>query len=195
MNSSRRKLLLAGVASVAPAYLLGTRSASAQSVPSSGAQTQGIGIVNIQDAIIQTNEGRKGFDDLRARFGPRQTTLKQENDQITTLQKALQAQSTNLSTAERSKRQKDIAAKRKKLEQDFAQAQKEFQDAEREIINRVGSKMVKILDSYAPAHGYVVVFDVSNPQTPILWANAGANITKPLVEAYNAVPAEAPKKP
>ncbi|MGC2745831.1 MAG: OmpH family outer membrane protein, partial [Candidatus Angelobacter sp.] len=44
--------------------------------------------------------------------------------------------------------------------------------------------------------GYAVVMDVSNPQTPVLYANPGTNITKNLVEAYNAEsPAVAAPKP
>jgi len=38
-----------------------------------------------------------------------------------------------------------------------------------------------------------VVLDVSNPQTPVLWASQGTIITKDLVDAYNAAnPAVAP---
>ena len=48
------------------------------------------------------------------------------------------------------------------------------------------------------------VLDVSNPQTPVLYANPGTNITKPLIEAYNtasgvaapaAKPANTPARP
>jgi len=31
-----------------------------------------------------------------------------------------------------------------------------------------------------------VVLDVSNPQSPVLWAGQGTNITKEVVAAYNA---------
>jgi outer membrane protein len=53
-----------------------------------------------------------------------------------------------------------------------------------------------VLEKYAKANGYAVVMDVSNPQTPVLYANPGTNITKNLVDAYNAespVAAPAPK--
>jgi outer membrane protein len=46
--------------------------------------------------------------------------------------------------------------------------------------------MLNVLDKYAKNNGYAVILDVSNPQTPVLWAAQGTNITKDLVNAYNA---------
>jgi outer membrane protein len=51
--------------------------------------------------------------------------------------------------------------------------------------------MLNVLEKYAKANGYAVVLDVSNPQTPVLYAST--NITKELVDAYNAeAPVAAP---
>jgi hypothetical protein len=54
------------------------------------------------------------------------------------------------------------------------------------VVNRVGTKMLDVLSKYAQDNGYLVVLDVSNPKTPVLFANPGTNITKELVDAYNA---------
>ena len=65
-------------------------------------------------------------------------------------------------------------------------SQAEFQQAEQDVINRIGSKMVAVLEKYANANGFAVVLDVSNPQTsPVLWATQGTVITKELVDAYD----------
>jgi outer membrane protein len=53
--------------------------------------------------------------------------------------------------------------------------------------------MLDVLEKYAKDHNYSVIMDVSNPQTPVLYANPGTNITKQLIEAYNtASPVAAP---
>ncbi|HEY6253475.1 MAG TPA: OmpH family outer membrane protein, partial [Candidatus Angelobacter sp.] len=46
-------------------------------------------------------------------------------------------------------------------------------------------------------NNFSVILDVSNPQTPVLWASQGTNITKELVDAYNAAApiAAPPAKP
>jgi outer membrane protein len=88
---------------------------------------------------------------------------------------------------------KEIEVKQKALQRNFEDAQNEFQQAEQEVVNRLGKKMLDVLEKYAKSNGYAMVLDVSNPQTPVLYATPSANITKELVEAYNAeVPVAAP---
>jgi outer membrane protein len=152
-----------------------------------------IGIVNIQDAIIATNEGKKEFDALQARFAPKQNDLKTLNDEVENLKKDIQAKGDKLNEDERAKQLKTLEAKQKTLQRNYDDAQSEFQQAEQEVVNRIGGKMLNVLEKYANGHGYSVIIDVSNPQTPVLWANPGTNITKELVEAYNAeAPVAAP---
>jgi outer membrane protein len=67
------------------------------------------------------------------------------------------------------------------------------------LLNRLGGKMQKIMENYAKTNGYAVILDVSNPQTtPVLYAAETTNITKDLIDAYNAqspVAAPAAAKP
>lgn len=152
-----------------------------------------VAIVNIQDAIANTNEGKKELDALQQKFSPKQAELKTQNDEVENLKKQLQAQGDKLSDDERNNRVKTIEVKQKSLQRNFEDAQNEFQQAEQEVVNRLGKKMLEVLEKYAKANGYAMILDVSNPQTPVLYASPGANITKELVEAYNAeVPAAAP---
>jgi Skp family chaperone for outer membrane proteins len=152
-----------------------------------------VAIVNIQDAIANTNEGKKELDALQQKFSPKQAELKTQNDEVENLKKQLQAQGDKLSDDERNNRVKSIEVKQKSLQRNFEDAQNEFQQAEQEVVNRLGKKMLEVLEKYAKSNGYSMVLDVSNPQTPVLYASPNANITKELVEAYNAeVPVAAP---
>ncbi len=152
-----------------------------------------VAIVNIQDAIANTNEGKKELDALQQRFAPKQAELKSQNDEVENLKKQLQTQGDKLSDDERNNRLKSLEVKQKSLQRNFEDAQNEFQQAEQEVVNRLGKKMLDVLEKYAKGNGYAMVLDVSNPQTPVLYASPGANITKELVDAYNAeVPVAAP---
>lgn len=152
-----------------------------------------IGIVNIQEAIISTNEGKKELEVLQQKFSPKQAELKTLNDEVENLKKTFQAQSDKLNDEERNTRAKEIETKQKSLQRSYEDAQNDFQQAEQEMINRIGGKMLATLEKYAKANGYAVVLDVSNPQTPVLWANQGTVITKELVDAYNTQnPSSAP---
>jgi outer membrane protein len=145
-----------------------------------------IGIVNIQDAIVATNEGKKEFDALQARFAPKQNDLKTQNDEVENIKKDLQAKGDKLNEDERARQVKNLEVKQKSLQRNYEDAQNEFQQAEQEVVNRIGGKMLNVLEKYAKNNGYSVILDVSNPQTPVLWASQGTNITKELVDAYNA---------
>lgn len=152
-----------------------------------------IGIVNIQEAIFASNEGKKEVDALQQKFSPKQAELKNLSDEVENLKKTFQAQSDKLNDEERTNKAKEIELKQKTLQRNYDDAQSEFQQAEQELLNRIGGKMLKVLEKYAKANGYSVVLDVSNPQTPVLWANQGTVITKQLVDAYNVEnPAAAP---
>src|SRR6476660_391260 len=146
-----------------------------------------IGVVNIQQAISECAEGKKEMDALQQRFNPKQAELKGMNDELENLKKQYQAQADKLSDDEKSSRAKAIDTKQKSLQRNYEDAQAEFQQSEQEVINRIGAKMLTVLEKYANTNGYAVVLDVSNPQTsPVLWATQGTVITKELVDAYDA---------
>jgi outer membrane protein len=175
-------------------------SAGAPAAAPTGPVPTKIGVVNIQQAIAECAEGKKELDALQNKFTPKQAELKGQNDDLENLKKQYQAQAAKLSDEEKSSRAKAIDTKQKSLQRNYEDAQAEFQQAEQDVINRIGAKMVAVLEKYASANGYAVVLDVSNPQTsPVLWAMQGNVITKELVDAYDkenpAGAAGAPARP
>ncbi len=167
-------------------------SAPAANAPAPTAPAK-VGIVSIQDAIFATNEGKKEAEALNQKFAPKQAELKNLNDEVENLKKQLQTQGDKLSEEEKNTRVRTIEVKQKSLQRNMEDAQNDYQQASQEVLNRIGSKMMTVLETYAKANGYSMILDVSNPQTPVLWASPGSNITKELVDAYNAAnPAGAP---
>jgi outer membrane protein len=160
--------------------------APAASTPAGPAPTR-IGVLNIQEAILASEEGKKEFDALQQKFNPKQAELKTQNDEVEKLKKDLETQGPKLNDDERASRARVIETKQKALQRNFEDAQAEYQQQEQELANRIGQKMLTTLQKYAETHGYAVVLDVSNPQTsPVLWATQTTVITKDLVDAYNA---------
>lgn len=168
-------------------------AAAPANAPSAAPAGNRIAIVNIQQAIGATNEGKKEFDALQQKYSPKQVQLKNENDEVENLKKQLQTQGDKLSDEERNSRMQTLEVKQKNLQRNLQDAQDEYQQDTQQVVNRIGSKMLNVLESYAKANGYAVVLDVSSPQTPVLYAATSTNITKELVDAYNAqFPAAAP---
>ncbi len=170
--------------------LAASAAAGAQAAGSAPSQATGpvpskVAIVSIQAAIANTNEGKKELDALQQKYTPRQLELKNQSDEIENLKKQLQAQGDKLSEDARAAQVKTIETKQKALQRNGEDFQNEVQQAELELLNRLGGKMQKILETYAKTNGYAVILDVSNPQTtPVMYA--ATDITKDLVDAYNA---------
>jgi outer membrane protein len=193
MSGNTRTLTLALSLALATSTLALAQPAGGGAAAAASA-TSKVGVVGIQQAIANTNEGKKEFDAVQARFTPKQTELKALNDEVENLKKQLQAQGDKLSEEERATRVKALETKQKTLQRNFEDAQNEFQQAEQEVFNRLGGKMLTVLEKYASEHNYSLILDVSNQQaTPVLWASQTTNITKELIDAYNAQgPAAAP---
>src|SRR5689334_10808702 len=184
-------LLSAGaVAQTAP-----TNAAPSTSTNSVIAGPNKVAIINIQAAIANTNEGQRDLDALQKKFEPKQIELKSLSDEVDNLKKQLAAQTNALNDDERNKRVQTIESKQKTLQRDLDDAQSDYQTQSNEIAQRIGTKLMQTLDNYAKQNGFAVVIDVSQQQSPVLWAAQSVDITKPVIEAYNAasgVPAPAP---
>jgi outer membrane protein len=145
-----------------------------------------IGVINFRQAIQECAEGKKEVDALQQKINSKQVEFKQQNDDLEALKKQYQAQAEKLSDEEKTSRAKAIDTKQKALQRSAEDFQNEEQQAEQDVMNRIGPKMVNVLEKYASANGFAVVLDVSNPQTsPVLWATQGTVITKELVDAYD----------
>jgi Skp family chaperone for outer membrane proteins len=145
-----------------------------------------IAVVAFQIAVAQTNEGQRDFADLQKKFEPQQQKLKTLSDEVDNLTKQLQAQAANLSDAEQQSRSRTIDDKKKQLDRDSQDAQADFQQAMQDMYNGLASKVYDVMQAYAQLKGYNLVLDISEQQSPVLWANNGTNITKDVIDAYNA---------
>ena len=47
-------------------------------------------------------------------------------------------------------------------------SQDDFNEAQREIVDRIGRKMIDVLDKYSKVEGYGVIFDTSAQNTPVV---------------------------
>src|SRR5260370_4958691 len=143
--------------------------AQATSAPAAdpGPPVAKIGVVNIQEAIMSSNEGKKEADALQQKFGGRQTELKNLNDEVEGLKKQFQAQQTTLSEDARAAKAKVIETKAKTLQRNYDDFPTQGQQAEQEVINRIGQKMLAVFEKNANPNGYTKVLHLSNTQTPV----------------------------
>jgi outer membrane protein len=64
--------------------------------------------------------------------------------------------------------------------------QEDVNSAQGEVIDRIGRKMVDVLDKYARENGYIMVLDSSAQNTPILYASTQVDVTQDIVRLYDS---------
>ena len=157
-----------------------------------------MGTINVEQAIFATNEGQRDFEALTKKLEPKSNELKGMNDEVETLKKQLNTQGEKLNDDSRATLVKQIEQKQKSLERQVQDARDDAQNQQNEIAQRILQKMGPMLVKYAADNGFGVIIDTSNPwpNGPVLWAGPAVDITRPVVELYNAqsgVPAPAPR--
>jgi outer membrane protein len=156
-----------------------------------------IGTINIEQAVVGTNEGQRDFEALRKKLEPKQNELKSQNDELEGMQKQLQTQGDKLNEEARATLVKQIESKKKSFDRSVQDAQEDAQNQQKEIFQRILQKMAPVIVKHAQESGFAMIVDTSNPwpQSPILWYGDGGDITKAVVDLYNTqsgVPAPAP---
>lgn len=193
--------VLPAAAQTAPAPLPAAPSAAAAAAPlAANATGTKVGTINLEQAIFASNEGQREFDTLSKKLEPKQTELKGMNDEVESLKKQLSTQGDKLNDDARGTLVKQIEDKQKKLERSVQDARDDAQNQQSEIGQRILQKMGPLIVKYAADNGFGVIIDTSNPwpQGPVLWAGPSVDITRAIVETYNAqsgVPPLANAKP
>jgi len=180
-------VVLAVVLSLTAFAQTGNAAPTPAPTPASSPAATRIGIINIQQAIVATNEGQRDMEQLQKKFEPRQAELQKLNTEVEDLKKQLQTQGDKLNDDARVNLQKSLESKQKSLQRNLEDAQNDAQQQQGEVFNRIGQKMMGVLEKYAKSNGYSLIVDVSSPQSPVLWADlASTDVTKAIVDAYNA---------
>jgi outer membrane protein len=185
MNMQLRKMALCLGLVAWPA--LGWGQSPAPSLPGK------IGVINIQAAIAATGEGKKAFAELEKRYAPRRQDLQQQQQEINSLTDQLQKGQNTLSDDEQRRLNRELQEKQTRFKRAQEDAQADFQADNGEVVNRIGQKMVRLMDDYAQQNGYAVIIE-GNPQL-LYYVAPQIDLTEEVVKRYDAanpVTADAP---
>jgi outer membrane protein len=150
-----------------------------------GAAPTKVAIISIQQAILQTKDGQKASGELQGKFSPRRQQLEKKQADIQSLQDQMKKGSATMSDEAKTKIARDIDSNTKSLQRDSEDFDADVQQEEGKIMQDLGQKMMDVVIKYASQNGISVVLDVSNQQTPVLWADPSADITTEIIKLYD----------
>jgi outer membrane protein len=162
-----------------PLLLGATLAVHAQTAPGK------IAVIYLQGAIGNTKDGQKAVAELTAKTAPKKKEIDQKQSDIASLQDQLTKGANTMSDTAKNDLYKNIEAKKKNLQRDIEDAQAELDQDQQKILQEIGAKMQAVIERYAHDHGYIMVVDVSSPQSPIFYASPSIDITKEIIELYD----------
>jgi outer membrane protein len=144
-----------------------------------------VAIIHVQNAILSTKDGQKAQAELQTQFNPRKQQIEKKQADIQALQDQMKKGSATMSDDAKNKIARDIDNGQKSLQRDSEDFESDVQQAEGKIMQDLGQKMMDVIIKYATQNGFAMVVDVSNPQTPVLWADPAVDITNEIVKLYD----------
>ncbi len=179
---------------VAATLLCASLGVSAQQSPTK------VGVISVQGAIVGTKDGQKASQELDTKFIPRKKEFDTRQTEITQLQDQYNKSGNLMSDDKRNQLARDIDEKKKRLQRDMQDANEELQGEQQRVLQGLGQRMMAVIEKYAKDNGYTMILDVSNPNTPVLYASSGIDITQDIIALYdkssaNGGPASPPAVP
>ena len=169
---------------LAAAYLLATVAVPAQTAAGAASGSK-IGVINVRQAIVTTVEGKQASAELQAQFASRQNELEGLNKQINDLRQRLQSGAATLSEDEKQRLTLQGQRMAAQLERKQNEMQEDVNAAQGEVVDRIGRKMIDVLDRYARENGFVAIFDSSAQNSPILYASNNIDLTQEVIKLYD----------
>jgi len=169
---------------------------AAAAAPASAGVAGKIGVINVRQAIVTTSEGKQASAELQSQFAARQSELENLNKQINDLKQRLSSGQATLSQEEQTRltRQGELLARQLQRKQD--EYQEDVNASQGDVIDKIGRKMIDVLDRYARENGYVAILDSSAQNTPILYASNQIDVTQDIIRLYDqAYPLKAGSTP
>ncbi len=144
-----------------------------------------LGVIDVQVAITSTSEGKQAAAELQSQFAPRQTELSNLQKQLEDIQTRLRTGQTTLSDDEKARLQRDGENIQRSFQRKSQDANDDFTQAQRDIVDRIGRKMIDVLSKYARENGYAVILDRSGQASPVIYAANSTDVTQDIIRLYD----------
>jgi outer membrane protein len=159
-----------------------------------------VAVISVQGAIIGTKDGQKAAQELEAKFAPKRKELSDRQAEVASLNDQLRKGSNTMAQDKQAQMERDIEDKNKRLQRDTQDANDEWNTEQQRLLQSLGQRMIAVIEKYAKDNGYSIVIDVSNPNTPVLYASSAIDITQDIISLYdktsaNGGPAATPQSP
>jgi outer membrane protein len=138
-----------------------------------------VAIINLQQAVAETQEIKKDVSIMEVKYSPRQQTIQALQKELQDLQK--QASTPNVQPGKEAELQSQFTTKQKQLQRLGEDLQADINAERQDILGHVGRQMSDVVKKLAEERGLDVVIDITNT----LYYKPGLDLTKAATDAYD----------
>lgn len=151
----------------------------------SGAAAQAkIGVVDLQRAMNETEDGRQAKARLQRLFKSRQKTLDQRQKKLEKMKQDIERQKDVLSRDALQKRMETYQESFVQLQTTYVEYQRELAQKEAELTKVIIERMQAILRRIGQAQGYQLIVEVN--EGGVIWSPNNQDLTDLVIQRYNS---------
>jgi Skp family chaperone for outer membrane proteins len=154
-------------------------------------QSSKIGVINSQEVLEKSSEGKKVIARLQERDKKNQADLAKLDDEIRQLETRLNTQRLTLADEALMQMNSDLAKKRTDRTRLSEDAGRDIQELQFRLFNKVQSELIPIIEQLGKEKGFDMIFDLA--KSGAVYFNPVVDITEEVIKKYDASKAAATK--
>ena len=151
-----------------------------------------IGVINSQEVLEKSAEGKKVIARLQEKDKTTQATLSKLDEEIRQLETRINTQRLTLSEEALYNMSADLQRKQTERKRVAEDATRDFQDMQMKLFNRIQAELIPIIEAMGKEKGIDLVFDLA--RSGAVYFNPSIDMTSEVIRRYDASKAAPPAK-
>ena len=154
------------------------------SAPTDASAQDKIGVVDLQRALNETEDGRKAKNHLKKLFESRQKTLDAQQEKLRKMKEDLEKQKDVLSREVMAKKLEEYQKTFAELQSTYMDYQRELGSKEADLTKDILARMQEIARRIGQKEGYSMILD--RGEAGVLYVPSSYDLTDVLIQRYNS---------
>jgi outer membrane protein len=142
-----------------------------------------LGYVDLQRALYETDDGRKAKASLKKIFDQKQKELDEQQENFKKKKEDFDKKRSLLSADKIKEKESELGADFEKVQQSYLRHQKDLQEKEGEVTQKIFERMRRIIEKIAAAENFSMILD--RTQAGLIFAKPHLDLTNELIRRYN----------
>lgn len=140
-----------------------------------------IAVVDLQRALVETDQGRRAKNQLKSLFQKRQEELDARQEALKRMRDEIEKQKNTLDRASLQRRMEEYQKQFVELQQNFLEYQQELAQREAELTKQILVNLQDVIRQIGRQENYTAIFE----QSGVVWSPQHLDLTDRVVQIYN----------